>query len=1018
MSALTFPLNPFNGQLYPTSPLPGEIQYQYDAAINMWRLLGAASGVIPGIYGSATKIPVFEVSATGVILNITETLVQSATTSQPGLVQLVNDTVTADSSKALTAAMGKFLQDQIDAGVGSVSQVSTGPGLTGGPITSTGTISLLPPTGGNIGGVKAGTNIAITADGTISAVGVGTGTVSQVSTGLGLNGGPITSIGTIALSPATSSTIGGVKPDGVTTFVTANGTLFTTNDGTVTSVDVVGGYGISTSGGPVTSSGEIVVSLTDTTVSVGTYTNATVSVDSKGRVTYAASGPAIDLQDVTDNGPSTTNQITVAGIIVGDDFNGGPSVAFSGSTNSGLRFNALAGEVEIVEGGLSVLGVRDTEILPKVNVNLATGAGLSINGPLSVQQALGALRFYDADNSNYVGFRGPNTVSSDLLWQLPANDGTSGQVLTTNGSGSLSWSGGPIGTLQQVTDRGAATTNTITVQSSLSPATENVKVYSNLVNILNGRLQVQTGGLPGVYIDGVGTPRVTVYGGGYLSLGTGTNLYSQTIKLDGATGEATVSDLLVSGDGTLNGKVRIADQGNYSDITFYTTLGTVGATIQGVQNNLYLTGANFASINSHSIFYPNGNVVLNNGASGSTEIQGSLVTGGQVGINGPTGGATLTVNGTIYSDTATTIGDFQVVRAGSTAALVSGEAGSSFVPSLRIAGLEYPTTDGTLGEFLTTDGSGTLSWAPISSATSTLQQVTDAGATTTNSITVGGLTAANLTYPTTDGTAGQFMTTDGAGTLSWGTGGGGSVGTLQDVTNNGATTTNAMTVTNGTLTTSISTGGISSTDAGLLANLNPGRLQLYGNQGVELYSSTSSPTLTLNLESSTGKATVASLVAAGLTYPTTDGSPGEVLTTDGAGTLSWGSVALPSRTVVSGTTALVNDLDLVTLDIQGFKSYLLMKIECDDSAWVRVYTDPDARIADLTRNIGNDPNPGSGVIAEGNIVAPSTTSIMSPFTAGGNLETPETDTIYLTVQNLSGVPRAFNVSLTILQLEI
>jgi len=49
------------------------------------------------------------------------------------------------------------------------------------------------------------------------------------------------------------------------------------------------------------------------------------------------------------------------------------------------------------------------------------------------------LRFYDTDNSNYVGFKAPATVSADKMWTLPSADGTTGQVLSTNGSGTLSW---------------------------------------------------------------------------------------------------------------------------------------------------------------------------------------------------------------------------------------------------------------------------------------------------------------------------------------------------------------------------------------------------------------------------------------------------------------------------------------------------------------------------------------------------------------------------------------------------
>ena len=49
------------------------------------------------------------------------------------------------------------------------------------------------------------------------------------------------------------------------------------------------------------------------------------------------------------------------------------------------------------------------------------------------------LRFADADSSNWVAFQAPATISSNVTWTLPSTDGTSGQVLSTNGSGTLSW---------------------------------------------------------------------------------------------------------------------------------------------------------------------------------------------------------------------------------------------------------------------------------------------------------------------------------------------------------------------------------------------------------------------------------------------------------------------------------------------------------------------------------------------------------------------------------------------------
>lgn len=49
------------------------------------------------------------------------------------------------------------------------------------------------------------------------------------------------------------------------------------------------------------------------------------------------------------------------------------------------------------------------------------------------------LRLADADSSNYVGFKAPSSITTNRVWTLPAADGTNGQVLSTNGSGTLSW---------------------------------------------------------------------------------------------------------------------------------------------------------------------------------------------------------------------------------------------------------------------------------------------------------------------------------------------------------------------------------------------------------------------------------------------------------------------------------------------------------------------------------------------------------------------------------------------------
>lgn len=58
----------------------------------------------------------------------------------------------------------------------------------------------------------------------------------------------------------------------------------------------------------------------------------------------------------------------------------------------------------------------------------------------SASSTVKELQLHDQDNSNYVGFKAPTTVSSNKVWVLPSTDGTNGQVLQTDGTGTLSFS--------------------------------------------------------------------------------------------------------------------------------------------------------------------------------------------------------------------------------------------------------------------------------------------------------------------------------------------------------------------------------------------------------------------------------------------------------------------------------------------------------------------------------------------------------------------------------------------------
>ena len=71
-------------------------------------------------------------------------------------------------------------------------------------------------------------------------------------------------------------------------------------------------------------------------------------------------------------------------------------------------------------------------------ISIPQTASPTFTGNITIN-AQGDFRFADADSSNYVGFQAPATVTSNLVWTLPAADGSANQLLKTDGSGNLGW---------------------------------------------------------------------------------------------------------------------------------------------------------------------------------------------------------------------------------------------------------------------------------------------------------------------------------------------------------------------------------------------------------------------------------------------------------------------------------------------------------------------------------------------------------------------------------------------------
>jgi hypothetical protein len=110
-------------------------------------------------------------------------------------------------------------------------------------------------------------------------------------------------------------------------------------------------------------------------------------------------------------------------------------------------------------------------------------AGDSMTGHLIIGQT-SQLRLGDADDSNYVGFVSPAIVSSNVVWELPANDGTSGQMLQTNGSGQLNWvSPAAAGEINTVSNQGVGGVGIFDNKSGTDIQLRNINAGSSKITV-------------------------------------------------------------------------------------------------------------------------------------------------------------------------------------------------------------------------------------------------------------------------------------------------------------------------------------------------------------------------------------------------------------------------------------------------------------------------------------------------------------------------------------------------------
>ncbi|MFN5309859.1 MAG: hypothetical protein ACK5C0_10430 [Candidatus Kapaibacterium sp.] len=389
---------------------------------------------------------------------------------------------------------------------------------------------------------------------------------------------------------------------------------------------------------------------------------------------------------------------------------GGQGLILEGSGSFGFNANRFAIEpVEEYDRNMSV-NASNTGIFNNIDLWLTNND----NTPRT-------LRFYESYNqegvfpngANYAAFRAAETMAANVTWTLPDADGSSGQVLSTNGSGLLSWANAG-GGLQYFTEARNTTAPNATVPvhqfaASGTGTDIDIALTPKGTGALTAQIADETaagGDKRGLYAVDWQMQRTT-----QAQVASGDNSVISGGNANDARGEFSV---VGGGNSNRNdGPASVIAGGNSNFIGFDAeNAGILGGNANRVGGNE--AGSNNSAVvgGSNNEVYGNNSTIL--GGRGLT-LNGS----GNVGFlgNNTTGANDMVV--TASNTAAFANVDLWIVNNDNTAhelriyeASGSGSNYTAFRAAAQTTNVTYtlPPGDGADGQTLTTNGSGQLSW--------------------------------------------------------------------------------------------------------------------------------------------------------------------------------------------------------------------------------------------------------------------------------------------------------------------